>query len=131
MLTSLLSHVDHRVVANSLETLGRWHWTFSQKISSVEFSKLVDGARLRRLAESESSRVAANAIDVLGMIEISKDVVKKLEQGLGSSQPNVVASTRYAIHEIASYYSDVDPVYLRTQVAFCRLLERADQKASA
>lgn len=131
ILKSLLSHSDHRVVANVLETFARWRWAFSQQISSSEFADLVDSERLRRLVDSDSSRVAANANTVLGMIEISKDVVKNLEQGLKSSRPNVVASMRYSIQEIAAYYRDVDPVYLRTQVAFCRLIERTDQKASA
>ena len=131
ILTSLFSHVDHRVVANTLETLGRWHRAFSQQISSSDFSKLVDNDQLRRLTESESSRVVANAIVLLGTIEISKDVIRMLEHGLRSSQPNVVASMRYAISEIASYYRDIDPVYLRTQIEFGRLVARVEQKASA
>lgn len=131
ILKSLLSHSDHRVVANILTTFARWRWALNQQLSSSEFADLVDSDHLLRLAGSESSRVAANANMVLGMIEISKDVVKNLEQGMKSSRPNVVASTRYAIQEIAAYYRDVDPVYLRTQIAFCRLIERLDQKASA
>ena len=131
VLVSILGHGDHRVVANALETLSRWRWLFSSQISASQFASLIDVGRLSSLTKSESSRVVANALVVMGYAEISKELIKKLEQGLRSKKPATAASTRYALREIAAYYRDVDPVYLRTQVAFCRLLDETAQKASA
>lgn len=128
-LGALLFHADDRVIANALETLSCWR--FPGRFSSGAFAEVLDVDRLLELTKSSSARVASNSLIVLGYIEISAHLVNVFEQRLKSKQAEIVASARYAIQRIASHYREADPVYLRTQPKFCRLLESFQEKAAA
>lgn len=111
----LLDHDDNRIVANSIAALDH---------AGVELAPLRGKARAK--IDSSDRRVMANALIFVGGQEISPLVVQKLRQLLRSSDEALLASTVYALGEIAKRHRESDPVHFRTQTEFLVLLENLE-----
>jgi class 3 adenylate cyclase len=99
-----LMHVsDQRVVASVLEVC--------ETSGPLDFS---------------NNRVLANALIKAGIVDLSEEIVARIQQMLTSTDSGEVASALYVVGELAGYHYRHDPVYLSTRVSFLDLVSQIE-----
>ncbi len=114
LLSTLLSHADRRVVANTVEVLTHF---------SADSKTTVRNIR-------DDLRIHANAIVHDGRDEMSGVVMKRLKALLKSKKASELASGLYALGELASIHRAKDFAYFSAHVEFQSLLSQIDVHAS-
>lgn len=105
----LLSHKNHRVVANIIDVIV---YHRRENIDQI----------MKRFLNHSNVRIASNALVYEGSRHISDEVIQKLKNALASANTNVVAGALYAMGEIAQHHRRSDPVYFNSKVEFLSLV---------
>lgn len=107
-----LQAADPRVVANAVEAF-------------IHFDPGNRELMLMDLCRHQNNRVLANALLKLGMVELSREVVRELGEMLQSKDPLWQASGCFALGELAHYYQIHDPIFYGTSIDLKRLIKLA------
>jgi hypothetical protein len=109
-LVGLLKHSHQRVRSNAVECL-------TNLFPFREFQEL------RILQRDQDQRIAANALIKRAIERLDEEVVSLLAERLSKGSANAVASSLYALGEIAQYYRSSSPQVLVRNRKFEHLLE--------
>lgn len=110
-LYRFMKHTNFRVVANTIDI-------FSVLAPQVELKGLND------LRQHHCNRVKANALLNSGLRNLSSEILGTIENNLNSDDQRLIASTIYALGELARHYKKTNPVFFDTNEKLQFLIEK-------
>lgn len=111
LIARCLRAKEPRVVANTLDAL------FELKRKEVELPEFLI-VECRKLGRRPEARIRANLFALEATIGFAQPLLEGLKKMVEKGTDAEAKSAYFAIQRIESYFLDLDPVYLKTQVEF-------------